>query len=390
MTSINPNFVSNVLQCTGFLVFAVILTGCTGQADSTRDSESASEGDPALKEVYSGSFLVGAALNARQVTGHAPAEAEIVVRHFNTITAENAMKWERLHPEPGRYDFDLADRMVEFAESNGMFVVGHTLVWHNQTPRWVFEDGTGNRVGRDTLLARMKDHISTVVGRYRGRVSGWDVVNEALNEDGSLRDSPWRQIIGDDYIAKAFQYTHEADPDAGLYYNDYSLPNEVKRDGAAALIRSLQEQGVPVTGIGMQGHYNLNWPTLSQLHDAVEVFAGLGVDVMITELDIDVLPPVRSGAEITDTAAWRADIDPYTQGLPEEVQEELAQRYGQLFQAFLEHDEAITRVTFWGVTDANSWKNYWPVPGRTNYPLLFDRDGEPKPAFDAVVDAATR
>lgn len=384
------NLGTNLLASASMLLLALVVTGCMPQADRAQGEEEMDESVPALKDVLAEHFAVGAAINECQVMGQAPTEVEIVEKHFNTVTTENAMKWERVHPEPGRYDFDIADRIVEFGESHGIQVVGHTLVWHNQTPQWVFQDDEGNSVSRDTLLASMRDHISTVVGRYRGRVAGWDVVNEPFEDDGSLRDSPWRSIIGDDYIAKAFQYAHEADPDAGLYINDYSLPNEARRDGAVALIKSLQEQGVPITGIGMQGHYQLNWPSLTQLDSAIEAFAGLGIDVMITELDINVLPQVIGGAEITDSVAWSADIDPYKEGLPENVQEQLAEKYGQLFHSFLEHADDITRVTFWGVSDASSWKNDWPVTGRTNYPLLFDREGKPKPAFYAVVDAATR
>ena len=389
MKGINSRFAKTKL--TGLVLFLLgwMAVGCGGEADGGGGSNQA-RSEPSLMEAYSSSFLIGTALNARQIAGEEPAEIQIVERHFNSVTGKNEMKWERIHPEPGRYDFEMADRLVEFAERNGMQVVGHTLVWHNQTPEWVFQDRDGGQVGRDTLLARMKDHIMTVVGRYRGRVAGWDVVNEALNADGSRRDSPWRQIIGDDYIAKAFEFAHEADPDAELYYNDYSLPNEEKRDGAVALIADLQERGAPVSAIGLQGHYSLDWPTQDQLSAAIEAFAGLGIDVMITELDIDVLPPVRSGAEITDTASWRAEIDPYKDGLPETVERQLTQRYADLFRSFVEYDNVISRVTLWGVTDANSWKNYWPVAGRTNYPLLFDREGDPKPAFDAVIEVANR
>lgn len=387
VTSSSP---TKVLFSTGIVLLALMLTGCATKDDSTHGSETVRENEPVLKAVFSGHFAVGAALDSAQVLGRSPVETELAERQFNSVTTENAFKWERVHPEPGRFEFGIADRIVEFGEGHGMAVIGHTLVWHNQTPRWVFEDGDGNPVGRDTLLARMRDHISTVVGRYRGRVAGWDVVNEPFNEDGSLRDSPWRQIIGDDYIAKAFEYAHEADPEAGLYLNDFNFPNEAKRVGAVALVKSLRERDVPLTGIGIQGHFQLFWPSVDQVSTAIEAFAELGLDVMITELDMNVLPYVTGGAEITDTAAWRAEIDPYKDGLPKEVQEEQARKYGEMFRVFLDHDDVITRVTFWGVSDASSWKNDWPVRGRTNYPLLFDRDGNPKPAFYAVVDAATR
>jgi len=263
-------------------------------------------------------------------------------------------------------------------------------VWHSQTPRWVFEDDKGNPVGREELLRRMHDHIAAVVGRYRGRVNGWDVVNEALNEDGTLRRSQWQRIIGDDYIAKAFEYAHEADPKAELYYNEYSLENEAKRKGGVELIRKLLAQGIPVTAIGLQGHYNMEWPDPETVDATIAAFHALGVKVNITELDMDVLPRVRPGnsADISARAEAAAAANPYTAGLPAQQQQALADRYAALFRVFLKHRDAIARVTFWGVTDRTSWLNNFPARGRTNYPLLFDREGKPKPAFDAVVAEA--
>jgi len=229
-----------------------------------------------------------------------------------------------------------------------------------------------------------------VVGRYKGRVNGWDVVNEALNDDGTLGQTPWLKIIGEEYIAKAFEFAHEADPKAELYYNDYSLENEAKRNGALELIKKLRAQGVPVTGVGLQGHYGMDWPSVDQLDATIAAFAKHGVKVMITELDVDVLPPAWQyhGADISRNAELQPKLNPYTNGLPDSVQQTLAKRYADLFGVFLKHRGALTRVTFWGVTDASSWLNNWPVRGRTNYPLLFDRDGRPKPAFDAVIKAA--
>ena len=312
-------------------------------------------------------------------------------QQFNSITPENVLKWEAVHPRPGVYDFALPDRYVAFGERNGMFIVGHTLVWHNQTPAWVFQDSNGRAASRDTLLARMRDHILTVVGRYRGRIKGWDVVNEALNEDGSLRQSPWMRIIGPDYIAKAFQYAHEADPEAELYYNDYSLENPAKRAGAIALIERLRAEGIAVKAVGLQGHQTLDWPTAAAEDSTIAAFARSGVRVNITELDVDVLPRTTSsqGAEVTMRVGGReATLDPYAGGLPDSVQQALARRYAELFAVYLRHHDAIDRITFWGVRDGDSWLNNWPVRGRTNYPLLFDRDGRPKPAFDAVVRVA--
>ncbi|MGB7592086.1 MAG: endo-1,4-beta-xylanase, partial [Terriglobia bacterium] len=289
-----------------------------------------------------------------------------------------------------RYDFDLPDKYVAFGGKNHMFIIGHTLVWHHQTPKWVFEDAKGNPVDREALLKRMREHIQAVVGRYKGRVHGWDVVNEALDDDGTLRQTPWLKIIGEDYIAKAFEFAHEADPKAELYYNDFSLENEAKRNGAIELIRKLRAHGAPVTGVGLQGHYKIDWPSVDQLDAAIAAFAKLGVKVMITELDIDVLPPAMQyrGADISANVELQPKLNPYTSGLPDSVQQALANRYNELFRVFLKHRGVLSRVTFWGVTDAGSWLNNWPVRGRTSYPLLFDRDGRPKPAFYAVIKAA--
>jgi endo-1,4-beta-xylanase len=343
-----------------------------------------------LKDIFKGAFLVGAAIAPKQFEEQDVANAALVKREFNTISPENVLKWVIVHPQPDRYDFAPADKYVAFGERNGMFIIGHTLVWHSQVPRWVFQDAAGQPVGRDTLLARMRDHIMTVVGRYKGRIKGWDVVNEALNEDGTLRDSPWRRIIGDDYLVKAFQYAREADPAAELYYNDYSLENPAKRDGAVRLIRMLQDAGVKVAAIGTQEHNKMDWPSAADVDAMIRAFAATGVKVNVTELDVDVLPRATraQGAEVSDRAALQAGQNPYSAGLPDSVQQALARRYAELFRVYLAHKDVMDRVTFWGVRDGDSWLNNWPVRGRTSYPLLFDRQGRPKPAFDAVVRLA--
>jgi endo-1,4-beta-xylanase len=348
-------------------------------------------GDPALKAQFREGFMVGAAVNEAQFSGRDAQGATLVKSHFNSISPENALKWERVHPEPGTYDFAPADRYVAFGEKNGMFIVGHTLVWHNQVPAWVFADSAGVPVSRDTLMARLHDHIATVVGRYRGRIKGWDVVNEALNEDGTMRDTPWRRIIGDDYIATAFRWAHEADPSAQLYYNDYSLENAPKRDAAVRLVRGLLAQGIPVTAIGTQEHDKMDWPSTAQMDSMFDAFAATGLRVHVTELDVDVLPRVLPtvGAEVTMRGTATAETNPYAAGLPDSVQRALSRRYGELFSNYWKHRDVIDRVTFWGVSDRDSWLNNWPIPGRTNYPLIFDRDRNPKPAFAAVL-AVTR
>ena len=369
---------------------ALILAGC-GTGPGSRSGSVPAPATGGLKDVFRSAFMVGAALNPMQFGERDTAAASLVKREFNTITPENVLKWERVHPQPDRYLFEPADQYVAFGERNRMFVVGHTLVWHNQTPRWVFENGQGQPATRDELLARMKDHILTVVGRYKGRIKGWDVVNEALEDDGSLRNSPWLRIIGPDYIAKAFEFAHEADPSAELYYNDYNLDYPAKRDGAVRLIRSLQERGIRVHAIGTQEHLKLTAPPIALVDASIRAFGALGVRVNVTELDIDVLPAATrsAGADVSLSAGPAPALDPYKGGLPDSVQQALARRYEELFRVYLAHRAVVDRVTFWGVADNASWLNNWPVRGRTSYPLLFDRQNRPKPAYDRVI-ALTR
>jgi len=345
---------------------------------------------PALKDVFAEDFLIGGALNDDVVNGNDPNAAALAEKHFNTITPENVMKWQLIHPEPNGYDFAAADRFVQFGQKNKMFVVGHTLVWHYQTPNWVFGDANGNDTDRETLLARMREHIFTVVGRYKGCVNGWDVVNEALGDDGSLRQTKWLKIVGEDFIAKAFEYAHEADPNAELYYNDFTLDEPAKRDACVRLVRDLKSRGLRIDGVGIQGHWALDYPSREDLEAFIKAMAAVGVKVMVTEMDIDILPKAvwHRGADINVKAELQKDLNPYVDGLPDEMQQRLANRYAELFTIFVKYANEISRVTLWGVYDKTSWLNKYPVRGRTNYPLLFDRNYQPKPAFGAVVKVA--
>jgi len=342
-----------------------------------------------LKNAFKNDFRIGAALNRSQFYEENSNVVALIKAQFNTITPENVLKWGLVHPSAAGFDFTAGDRYVEFGEQSQMWIVGHTLIWHNQTPNWVFQDEKGNRVDRDTLLKRMREHILTVVGRYKGRIGGWDVVNEAVDEGGKLRKTPWLEIIGEEYLLHAYQFAHEADPKAQLYYNDYALENEAKRKGAMALIKKLQAGGIPIAAVGLQGHYKMDWPKPAEVEATISDFASLGIKVNITELDVDVLPAANKyrGADINERAEHRVELDPYATGLPDEVQQKLAKRYSELFSVFVKHRDVITRVTFWGVTDGDSWLNDWPVRGRMSYPLLFDRQGQPKPAFQAVIAA---
>ena len=351
-----------------------------------------------LKDAFQSDFLVGAALNEAEFTGRNTNAVAIIKAQFDSISPENALKWECIHPRRFGFNFGPADAYVAFGQKNGMFIVGHTLVWHSQTPKWVFQRDQGSRtverkrrpVDRDALLQQMSNHIFTVVGRYKGKIGGWDVVNEAVDDDGTLRQSEWEKIIGPDYLIKAYQFAHKADPQAQLYYNDYSLENAPKREGAIALIKKLQAAGIPIAGVGLQGHYKMDWPTPAALDKTIKAFSKLGVKVMITELDMDALPPATSSqaAEVSMNVALRAELNPYTNGLPTTVQQQLAKRYADLFAVLVKHHDVVSRVTFWGVTDGDSWLNNWPVKGRTAYPLLFDRSCRPEPAFDAVLKTA--
>ena len=343
-----------------------------------------------LRDAFAGSFLVGAAINGRQINGTDTIGDPIIARQFNTISPENALKWALVEPQPGQFSFDVADRYVALGERLGFTVIGHTLVWHNQTPAWVFQDASGGPVSRDSLIARMRLHILTVVGRYKGRIRGWDVVNEAVSEDGSLRRSPWLQIIGPEYIGMAFRFAHEADPSAELHYNDFGVEGGAKRAGIVRLVASLRAEGVPITAVGLQEHQKLDWPTAGAIDSAIVDLAATGVKLMITELDVDVLPSNRGQrTETLEQQVMRSGAgDPFRAGLPDSVQQALARRYGEVLRVYLKHRDVITRLTFWGVDDGDSWLNNFPVRGRVNYPLLFDRRGIPKSAFDTVIAAA--
>jgi endo-1,4-beta-xylanase len=353
----------------------------------TAFSASAADEAPSLKRLVPKGMLIGAALNQAQSDGKDTTSVGIVTRHFNTITPENMLKWEVVHPEPNRYAFEAQDRLVAFGQQHGMFVVGHTLVWHQQTPAWVFKGDDGKPIGREALLERMRSHIETVVGRYRGRIQGWDVVNEALAEDGTLRKSPWLDGLGEDFIYKAFEFAHKADPGAQLYYNDYNLTVPAKRAGALRIVKELKARGLRIDGVGEQGHWLLSHPSLADIEATIAEIGAAAGKCHITELDVDVLPRDDGmyGADLNARAKYKAETNLYVDGLPDEKQRELAQRYSDIFKVFLKHQSVLARVTFWGVSDRSSWLDNFPVPGRVNHPLLWDRAGKPKPAFDAVV-----
>ncbi len=341
-----------------------------------------------LKDVFKNYYYIGVALNNNHVTGKDPESVAIVEEHFNSITAENSMKWGPIHPQPGKYNFEQADSFVSFGEKNNMFIIGHCLVWHSQTPKWVFEDEKGNPATREFLLQRMKEHIYTVVGRYKGRVHGWDVVNEAINEDGTLRKSKWLEIIGEDYIEKAFQFTHEADPDAELYYNDYNEWYKDKRKTIVNIVSTFKDKGIRIDGIGMQGHWGLDFPTIDEIDETMKEYAATGLKLMVTELDLDILPnPFNyTGADVAKRFELTPESNPFPNGLTDSMVVVQTNKFVEYFNLFNKYKDSISRITFWGVHDGQSWKNNFPIRGRTNYPLLFDRKLQPKPALDAVIN----
>lgn len=327
---------------------------------------------PSLHKLFGDHFLIGAAVNPRTLDS----QSELLHHHFNSLTAENEMKFVSLHPSEGEYRFEEADRLVSFARTNGMKVRGHTLVWHHRPPDWLFVNRDGTGTDRNTLLSRMKAHIATVMGRYKGDVYCWDVVNEAIPTEGPelLRPSKWLEIIGDDYIEKAFEFAHEADPKALLFYNDYSESYAPKREKLYTLLHTLKQKGVPVHGLGLQGHWNLTDPPIGDLRQAIERFASLGLQIQITELDISVY----------DHEDERTDLKAPTSAMITRQ----AERYEELFRLFIEYCDVITGVTFWGAGDDYTWLDEYPVSGRKDWPFLFDVEHKPKPSFWKVADIA--
>ncbi len=343
-----------------------------------------------LKDAYKGKFYIGAALNEAQILGKDSAAVNVVKTHFNSIVAENCMKSGEIQPVEGQYNFELPDKLVEFGEENDMFIVGHCLIWHSQAPRWFFMDEEGNEVSRELLIERMRTHISTVVGHYKGRVDSWDVVNEAVLDDGSWRNTKFYEIIGEEYIKLAFQFAHEADPDAELIYNDYSMFHEGRRNKVVEIVKNLKSEGIRIDGVGMQAHYGLDNLPLEKIEESIVAFAEAGAEVSITELDITVLPfpDWRVGAEISASFEYQQKMNPYADGLNDSAELAWNNAYMDLFKLLLKHEDKIKRVTLWGVDDNHTWKNNWPMRGRTDYPLLFDREYKAKPIVDALIKEA--
>lgn len=321
-----------------------------------------SAGDKGLKDYYKDYFPIGVAVNARNIKG---VERNLILREFNSVTPENAMKMGPIHPSQNKYYWKDADSIIAFAERNHLRVRGHNLCWHEQTPAWMFVDKNGDQVSKDTLLQRLKSHIFTVVDRYKEAVYAWDVVNEAIDDDSTkfLRDSKWYRICGEDFIDSAFVWAHEADPKAQLFYNDYNVVRPEKRDRVYKLLKGLLAKGIPVTGIGIQAHWSVYEPAQEELETAIKMFASLGLKIQFTEVDISVYP-----WEKNRRARKANEDDTYTDVLKARQAEE----YRMVFNVFRKYKKYINGVTFWNVSDKDTWLDHYPVEGRKNYPLLFD------------------
>ena len=358
----------------------IVLIGCNEQNKIKPIHD-----EPALKTAFDKAFLIGSAVNENLILGKDSLAVQLVNREYNTITPENSMKWMFMEPKKGSFNFEMADQYVDFSAKNNLVFVGHNLLWHSQLAAWVSKIDS-----KEELSESLKNHIQTIVSRYRGKIHGWDVVNEALNEDGTLRNSLFLEKLGPDYLIKSFKWAQESDPNVELYYNDYNMTNPEKRAGAMKLVQMLQENGAKIDGIGMQGHWNLEGPSLNEIEESITAYSDLGLQVMITELDITVIPNPwdLQGAEVNQNFEGSEFMNPYPTQLPDSVSNKLAKRYHDIFQIFKKHEDKISRVTFWGVNDGQSWLNNWPIKNRTNYPLLFDRQFKPKAAYYSVLQIA--
>lgn len=358
----------------GITAMAGVAIACAWQCSSSKTQVASDKG---LKDHYREYFPVGVAVSPRALQTD---EAALILREFNSLTPENAMKMGPIHPAKDRYFWDHADSIAAFAKRNQLKLRGHTLCWHQQTPNWLFVDSLKQPVSREELLRRLKEHITTVVSRYKGSIYAWDVVNEAISDKPGeyLRNSPWFRICGEEYIEAAFRYAHEADPDALLFYNDYNEISATKRAKIIRLVTSLKNKGVPIHGVGLQGHWAVNEPGYAQLDSTLREFSLTGLKLQITELDISVY------AKEHDARARQAsDTDTSFTVEKETLQR---QRYQEAFSLFRKYKRHITGVTFWNISDRDSWLDDFPVRNRKDHPLLFDAVLQRKKAWWDVVN----
>ncbi|WP_029286667.1 endo-1,4-beta-xylanase [Pedobacter sp. R20-19] len=326
-----------------------------------------------LKDYYQKYFPIGVAITPYDLTG---ANKELIIHQFNSITAENAMKMGPIHPVENEYNWKIGDSIAAFARNNHLKMRGHCLVWHSQTPRWFFKDEQGNTVTKEVLLGRLKDHIQTVVNHYKKDIYAWDVVNEVIADDSTyFRNSQLYKIAGEDFVEMAFRYAHEADPKARLFYNDYNTEQPKKRDKIYKMLKALLAKGVPIHGIGLQGHWSVSNPSRSELEKSISLFAGLGLDVQITELDVSVYAG-NQGGQLIQNAAQKAKAE-----FTPEMESRQMEQYKMIFEVLRKYKKNITGVTFWNLSDRYTWLD---GRGKKNYPLLFDTELKPKKAFYEV------
>lgn len=349
------------------LTVQLLFTACAKSTAAT-DSPQQSKG---LKDYFSDYFTMGVAVSPAALSGP---ESDLILKNFGSLTCENVMKPAPIHPDENRYSWTNADLIANYAKANKLKMRGHTLVWHRQSPAWFFKDEQGNPATKELVLKRLREHIHQVVGRYKGVVYAWDVVNEAIDDSDqkTYRETDWYKICGPEYIASAFRYAHEADPDALLFYNDYNTENPVKREKIINMIKGLLDEGVPIHGIGLQGHWSVSYPSEKQLRESIDQYAKLGLKIQVTELDVSVYPSGHNNP----------DDDAFT---PEREQKQIDQ-YKMIFRVLRDYRSVISAVTFWNVSDKSSWLDNYPVPGRKNYPLLFDTNLQPKKAFWEIVN----
>ncbi|WP_035916775.1 endo-1,4-beta-xylanase [Flavimarina sp. Hel_I_48] len=361
------------------LLFAVSIGLCSCKNETkTTNTDVAKTDQEGLKDYYKEYFPMGVAVSPRALKDSS--QAALITTQFKSMTPENVMKMGPLHPEQNRYNWGPADEIIAFAEANDMIVRGHNLIWHQQYPDWFFKDADGNQITKDTLYTRMKKHITDVVSRYKGKIYAWDVVNEAVSDDSTKvyrEESPFYKIAGEDYLAKAFEYAHEADPDVKLYYNDYNAVRPEKRERIYTLVKKLVDAGVPIDGVGIQGHWSIFEPTEDELKKAIAQYSSLDLDVQVTELDISLYK--------WEKESRKKRADEQDDFIPELEQKQIDQ-YDMVFNVFRENKGTLTGVTFWNISDQYTWLDTYPVPGRKNYPLLFDENLKPKKAFYKVTD----
>lgn len=368
------------IKCLNFFTGAILILCCISHTSKssaqTLPNARNHDSSKGLKDYFKKYFTMGVSVSPGSLKTD---EAGLIRKQFGSMTPENAMKMGPIHPKEDMYFWRDADSIAAFARNNHLKLRGHTLCWHNQYPRWIFTNAAGDTVSKTVLLQRLKDHITTVVKRYKGIIYAWDVVNEAISDNPNeyLRNSAWFRICGEDFIESAFRYAHEADPDALLFYNDYNEINPAKRDKIYKLVKSLLDKGIPIHGVGLQGHWAINEPSVETLTNTLQKFATLGLKIQITELDISVYPKEHQSRE-------RIAEDNNTAFTEEKEARQMAM-YKNCFTVFKKFKKVISGITFWNISDRYSWLDNFPVRGRKDYPLLFDAKLQPKKAYWEVI-----